>query len=153
MELDKIAIRKMHVEDLDEVLLIIEASSSLSPWSKNMFIEEILNPLAYCFIIKNEKVPTDQIIGFICFRNIGDESELLNIAVHPQHRQIGIGNKLMQFYLHFCRQVGIKTFHLEVNTSNPSAIHLYRLLSYEPVGLRKKFYDGKSDALIMIKRD
>lgn len=151
MELDKVTIRRMHVEDLDEVLSI--QASSLSPWSKKMFIEEILNSLAYCFIIKNEEAPTDQVIGFICFRNIGDESELLNIAVHPRHRQMGIGSKLMQFYLHFCRQMEIKTFHLEVNTSNPSAIHLYRLLSYEPVGLRKKFYDGKSDALLMIKKD
>lgn len=141
----------MDVVDLDEVLSI-EASSSLSPWSKEMFTEELMNPLAHCFIIEHEGTPRQQIIGFICFRNIGDESELLNIVVHPQYRQAGIGKKLMEFYVDFCTQRQIKKFYLEVNASNPSAIHLYQLFSYQPVGVRKKFYRGECDALLMVKR-
>jgi len=140
----------MDDEDLDEVLSI-EMSSSPSPWSRKMFVEELRNLFAHCFVIREEGTLRDSIIGFICFRNIGEESELHNIVVDPQHRQLGIGKRLMQFYIDFCQQMQIRTLHLEVNSSNSSAIHLYQLLSYRPVGVRKKFYQGKFDALHMVK--
>jgi ribosomal-protein-alanine acetyltransferase len=151
MELGKLVIKEMEFEDLDEVLSM-EASSSQTPWSKKMFIEELRNPLAHCFIVKNEGTPGNQALGFICFRNMGDESELLNILVHPQHRQLGMGKKLIQFYIDFCNQTQIRSFHLEVNASNLSAIHLYQLFSYHTVGVRKKFYQGKFDALRMVRK-
>jgi len=92
------------------------------------------------------------VVGFICFRNIEDESELLNICVHPHYRQSGIGKKLMQFYTGFCIKKKIKAFYLEVNASNRSAVHLYQSFSYQQLGIRKKFYQGKSDAFLMARK-
>ena len=142
----------MDKKDLGEVVSIA-ASSSLNPWSMNMFIEEVLNPIAHCFVVKMRRVSKHPLVGFICFRNIEDESELLNICVHPQYRQLGIGKMLMQFYIGCCSKMKIKTFYLEVDSLNQSATHLYRSFSYQPVGIRKKFYRGKFDALLMMKKD
>jgi [ribosomal protein S18]-alanine N-acetyltransferase len=144
-------IQKMDEKDLDEVVAIATLSIS-NPWSKEMFIEEMLNPLSHCFIVKMKWASKHPLIGFICFRNIENESELLNICVHPQYRQLGIGKKLMQFYIGLCSKMKIRTFYLEVDSSNQSAIHLYQLLSYQIVGIRKKFYRGKLDALLMVKK-
>jgi len=141
----------MDTKDLSEVVGIATSSTS-NPWSKRMFIGEMLNPLTHCFIVKMKTVSKHPLMGFICFRNIEDESELLNICVHPQYRQLGIGKKLMQFYIGICSKMKIKTFYLEVDSSNQSAIHLYQLLSYQIVGIRKKFYRGKFDALLMVKK-
>jgi ribosomal-protein-alanine N-acetyltransferase len=144
-------IEKMEREHLDEVLLI-ETSSSLTPWSKEMFLEELRNPLAHSFIYRVDKPQGYSLAGFICFRNVGEESELLNICVHPLYRRKGIGRKLMQFYMEFGRAKQIKTFYLEVHVSNPPAIHLYQGFSYQPEGTRKKFYQGEFDALVMVRR-
>jgi ribosomal-protein-alanine N-acetyltransferase len=141
----------MDMKDLDEVLSI-EASGSLAPWSKKMFIEEMRNGSAFCFVIKKEDGSEQPMMGFICFRNLAEESELLKICVHPDHRKLGVGKKLMTFYIDFSRQRGIKTFYLEVYPSNHPAIHLYQLFSYQPSGMRKNFYQGKFDALLMTKR-
>jgi ribosomal-protein-alanine N-acetyltransferase len=151
MEWEKVVLQKMDIKDLDEVFSI-ETSDSLTPWSKNIFVEEMRNPLAYCFVMKTEDGSKQPVIGFICFRNITEESELLNIGVRPDYRQLGIGKKLMHFYIDFSRQRGIQTFYLEVHSSNQSAIHLYQLFSYQPSGMRKKFYQGKFDALLMMKK-
>ena len=51
MEWERVTIQKMNIQDLDEVLSI-ETSASLTPWSKNMFIEEMQNPFAHCFVMK-----------------------------------------------------------------------------------------------------
>jgi ribosomal-protein-alanine N-acetyltransferase len=151
MEWGKGVIQKMDIQDLDEVFSI-EASSSQTPWSRNGFVEEIQNPFAHCFVMKGGNGSGQRVIGFICFRNVIEESELLDIAVHPDYRRRGIGKKLMQFYIDFSRQRGIHTFYLEVNASNQSAIQLYQAFTYEFSGVRKKFYQGKSDALLMKKR-
>ncbi len=136
--------------DLDEVEQI-EAHSSSSPWSKNMFIGEMRSPFAHCFVLWTRGMSKNPVKGFICFRNIEDESELLNICVHPQYRQMGLATKLMQFYIKFCGQRKVKTSYLEVNTSNQPALSLYRLFSYRPQGMRKKFYQMKFDALLMVR--
>ena len=144
-------IESMEPQHLDEVLLI-ETSSSLTPWSKEMFLEELRNPLVHSFIYRRGEAQDHSLAGFICFRNIGEESELLNIGVHPLYRRKGIGRRLMQFYVEFGKAKQIKTFYLEVHVSNPPAIRLYQGFSYQPAGMRKKFYQGKFDALMMVKR-
>jgi ribosomal-protein-alanine N-acetyltransferase len=151
MEWEKSVIQKMDIQDLDEVFSI-EASSSPSPWSRNSFAEEMQNSFAHCFVMKRGNGSEQRVIGFICFRNVIEESELLDMGVHPEYREMGIGKKLMQFYIDFSHRRGIHTFYLEVNVSNQSAIHLYQSFAYQFSGVRKKFYQGKSDALLMTKR-
>jgi [ribosomal protein S18]-alanine N-acetyltransferase len=151
VEWEKATIQKMDIKDLDEVISV-ESSNPLTLWSVNMFIGEMRNPFAYCFVMKIEDGSKQPVIGFICFRNMAEESELLNICVHSDYRQMGVGKELMHFYIEFSRRRGIKTFHLEVHSSNDLAIHLYQLFSYRSSGMRKKFYQGKFDALLMTKK-
>ena len=141
----------MDIQDLDEVVAL-ESSNPDTCWSMNMFIEEMRNPFGYCFVVKIKGRSKQRVIGFICFRNVAEESELFNICVHPDYRQSGVGKRLMGFYVEFGRRRGIKTFHLEVHSSNQPAIRLYQLFSYESSGMRRKFYQGKFDALLMTKK-
>jgi ribosomal-protein-alanine N-acetyltransferase len=117
-----------------------------------MFLEEMQHPLAHCFVMKRTNGSNHPVVGFICFRNVTEESELLKICVHPDYRRLGIGKKLMQFYIDFGRRRGVRSFHLEVDPSNQPAIHLYQSFSYEPSGTRKKFYQGTFDALLMMRQ-
>jgi len=144
-----ITIRKLEVEDLEEVLPIA-ATSPLNPWSRDMFLGEVAHPLSHCFFMRGENDRNKDIpLGFICFRNIGEESELLNICIHPRHRQKGLGKILMDFYIDFCSKKGVKKYYLEVNPLNIPAIRLYQSFAYQETGKRKKFYQGKYDALLM----
>ena len=141
----------MDLHDLDEVISL-ESSHPGTQWSRNMFVEEMRNPLGHCFVMKMEHQIEQHVIGFICFRNVEEESELFNICVHADYRRLGVGKRLMGFYVEFGRLRGIKNFHLEVLSSNQAAIHLYQLFSYESSGMRKKFYRGKFDALLMTRK-
>lgn len=152
MNLNGYFIEKMGNVDLQEVESI-ELSSSITPWSQDMFLKEILNPFSYCYVIKyKEDLKGFGLVGFICFQIVEDESELLNICVHPQYRHLGMGKKLMYFYIEFCKKSKVKSFYLDVNVNNQHAIHLYQLFSYQPVGRRKNYYHGKLDALTMKRK-
>ncbi len=151
VEWKKVTIQKMDLQDLDEVISL-ESSNPGTPWSENMFVEEMKNPSGHCFVMKMEDRVNQRVVGFICFRDVEEESELFNICVHSDYRRSGVGKRLMGFYVEFGRLRGIKTFHLEVLSSNQPAICLYQLFSYESSGMRKKFYQGKFDALLMTKK-
>jgi len=141
----------MGTKDLEQVISL-ERTNFLTVWSREMFIEEMRHPFAHCFVMKTQEGIKQQVIGFICFRNVEEESELLNVCVRSDCRRLGIGKQLMQFYVEFSRQRGIKAFYLEVSSLNLSAIRLYRSFAYESSGMRKNFYRGKFDALLMTKR-
>jgi ribosomal-protein-alanine N-acetyltransferase len=146
---DQLTIRRMKIEDVEDILPIA-ATALLNPWSKNMFFEELAQPFSHCFLLSRESDASKGIpIGFICFRNLGEESELLHIAVAPYHRQKGLAKKLMEFYFDFCYQRGVKKYYLEVHPQNIPALRLYQSFAYQPIGKRKNFYQGKYDALVM----
>ncbi len=150
VEREKVTIQEMGIQDLDEVVSL-ETTNVDTSWSKNMFVGEMENPIASCFVMKNEDPHQPRVLGYICFRNVAEESELFKICVHPDYRGRGIGKRLMEFYVEFSRRRGTKTFHLEVHKSNQPAIRLYQLFSYECSGARRNFYQGNFDALLMTK--
>lgn len=118
-----------------------------------MFAQEVENAFSYCFVAETYGVLTRLVVGFICFRVMGEESELLNLCVHPQYRRQSTGRRLMQFYVNFSKKKGIKRFYLDVDSSNEPALRLYRSFHYVPSGMRKNFYGGKADALLMARRE
>ena len=142
--------RKMEPTDLEEVLAI-ELQSSLVPWTRQMFLGEILNSYGHCFVMESRETSTRRVFGFVCFRHLGEESELLNLSVHPEHRSLGLGKKLMQFYIASCTEAKVTRSYLEVSSTNHPAIQLYQDFAYRPVGRRQRFYRGQLDALLMVK--
>lgn len=59
------------------------------------------------------------------------------------------GSFLLENLISFAKEFNIKVITLEVNECNISAIKLYDKFNFEKVGVRKKYYDGKNDAIIM----
>jgi [ribosomal protein S18]-alanine N-acetyltransferase len=137
--------------DLDEIVRM-DASSRSTPWSRQSFFQELQNPFSYSFTLKKRIDSRARAIGFLCFRIVGQESEILALVIHPQFRQKGLGKQLMRFYIDYCSRRGVKAFYLETDASNQAAIRLYRSFSYDPIGRRPKYYQGKEDALLMARR-
>jgi len=80
-------------------------------------------------------------IGFSLVRSVGDEAELLLIAVAPDHHRRGIGRRMLDDFLERARNDGIARVHLEVREGNP-AVAMYRTAGFSPVGRRRNYYHG-----------
>jgi ribosomal-protein-alanine N-acetyltransferase len=144
-------IHEMRESDLDDVVQM-DASSRPTPWSRQSFLHELQNPLSYCFTLKRDIESDGQNVGFLCFRIVGEESEILSLVIHPEFRLKGLGKQLMKFYIKFCSRREVKAFYLETGVSNQVAIGLYESFSYHPIAIRPKYYKGKEDALLMVRR-
>jgi [ribosomal protein S18]-alanine N-acetyltransferase len=89
-----------------------------------------------------------RVVGFIVTRSVGDrEREVLNIAVHPDFRRLGIGTELLRSEL--VRSPG--AHFLEVRESNTPARELYRRLGFEVVGSRPGYYDDPPETGIVMR--
>ena len=140
-----IRIREMQIDDLDEVLQIEEESFSV-PWTANGF---------FTFLIREDAlflsaVEEEKIVGYIGLIQAGPEADITNVAVKESCRGKGIGRLLVGRMLDLAKSRGVEDIFLEVRVSNDPAIRLYRSFGFEPVGLRKDYYEEpKEDASVM----
>ncbi len=87
--------------------------------------------------------------GFCAWRQSSpEEAELLNLAVDPDWRRRGVGAALLSALMHAAHG----DIFLEVAEPNTSAIALYTLSGWEPVSLRRDYYQKGLNAIVMKKR-
>jgi len=94
------------------------------------------------------------VVGFALGRVIGDEAELLLLAVRRQSQGHGIGRKLLHRFQEVASRKGAEHLHLEVRDCN-YAVGLYTTGGFHEVGRRKNYYQGRDgqlyDALTLAK--
>lgn len=71
------------------------------------------------------------------------EFYISNIAVYPEFRGLGIGNKLMLNAERIARERKLRFISLDVEVDNEGAINLYKKLGYEIVGKIKVLHLSK----------
>ena len=118
------------------------------PWSETSVASELKNKLALWLVAEEE----DAVAGYIGSQTCGDESDVMNVAVHPDFRRRGIAETLVNALVEELKGIESHCLTLEVRASNVPAISLYEKLGFSEVGRRKNYYrNPKEDALIMRK--
>lgn len=172
-----VQIEPMRLEDIPEVM-VIERSSFPRPWPERAYRYELTqNPNAHFVVARfdtslpaqpqqtnilswlrrRRAQPEDKpvrVVGFAGFWMQVDEAHIATIAVHPNCRGQGVGDKLLRAMLFTAAQLHARIVTLEVRVSNLVAQRLYQKYRFEVVGLRKAYYqDNREDALIMTVTD
>ena len=133
-----------HVSQIAE----IEKICFNDPWSENSISSELNNRLAYWLVTLDE----DVVAGYVGSQTVLGETDMMNIAVHPNYRKRGIATDLIQALIAALTAQGSHSLMLEVRSTNEPAKNLYRKLGFEAVGIRRNYYrNPKEDALILRK--
>ncbi len=88
--------------------------------------------------------------GFIVWRVVADEAEIITIGVAPDARRGGIAAAMLGLAEMDAKKNGATRMFLEVAADNTPARQLYDTSGYSVVGTRPKYYDGV-DAILMRK--
>lgn len=88
--------------------------------------------------------------GFIVYRAVADEAEIITIGVAPDARRSGIAAAMLGIVEHELKKSGVKKIFLEVAENNKPARALYTANGYMQIGTRPRYYDG-IDAILMEK--
>ncbi|WP_418222842.1 ribosomal protein S18-alanine N-acetyltransferase [Clostridium isatidis] len=142
-----ITYRLMCKDDVEGIFNVSNLSFN-TPWSKDSISNEVNNPLAkYIVAIDNSN---NELVGFIGAWIIADEADIMNIAVHPDYRKLGIASKLLASLIDLCKNLNCSKINLEVRASNLPAQNLYKKFSFIENGIRKGYYqDTGEDAMLM----
>jgi len=118
------------------------------PWSEKSVASELSNPLAFWLVADDN----GRVAGYIGSQTVMGETDMMNVAVHPDYRNHGIATGLIVGLVEELRKMGSHCLTLEVRASNENAIRVYRRLDFQEVGRRKNYYrNPKEDALILRK--
>ncbi|GGI18452.1 ribosomal protein S18-alanine N-acetyltransferase [Gottfriedia solisilvae] len=144
--ISSVAFRQMREEDLNQIMEI-EKKSFATPWTYDAFYNELhTNQFAHYVVAEVDQ----EIIGYCGLWVIIDEGHITNIAILPEYRGNGLGEKLLLAVIDTARELGAETLTLEVRVSNDVAKGLYRKLGFQDGGIRKSYYtDNYEDALVM----
>ncbi|MBR2048488.1 MAG: ribosomal protein S18-alanine N-acetyltransferase [Oscillospiraceae bacterium] len=126
----------------------LEALCFRDPWSEKSVASELTNKLSLWLVAEEDGA----VVGYVGSQTVLDETDMMNVAVHPDHRRRGIARSLVAALVDALKEKGSRCLTLEVRESNESAIALYRELDFRQIGLRKNYYrNPRENALILRK--
>ena len=140
-------IETMNSSHVDQIAQLEKLCFS-DPWSVNSIASELDNKLSFWLVATEE----DRVTGYIGSQTVMDETDMMNVAVHPDYRRKGIAEALVNGLVEALKRKESRCLTLEVRASNVPAIALYEKLGFSEIGRRKNYYrNPREDALILRK--
>jgi [ribosomal protein S18]-alanine N-acetyltransferase len=88
----------------------------------------------------------DQLVAYLIGLIVQGELDIASVATLPEFRRQGLAADLL------CRSFAldeVRRVFLEVAVDNHTALSLYQKLGFQIQGIRKRYYAGKTDAVVM----
>jgi ribosomal-protein-alanine N-acetyltransferase len=143
-----VSLRRLELADLDAIERI-ESASYPTPWSRSMFVSELAKQSSRSIAAV---APDEELVGYLVLSRYVDAWHVMNIAVDPEHRRLGIASAMLGRLFEVTRDDAQRGYTLEVRVSNVAAIGLYESFGFVSRGIRRGYYtDNREDALIMWK--
>ena len=133
--------------DLNQIVQI-ERDSFADPWTEESF-RRLLGGHSAIFQVIGFP-PDKKIAGYVIAFAVGEDAELLNVAVEPTFRGRGLAGQMLDAVLIELSGRGVRTAFLEVRESNRAARALYDSRGFTEIGRRRNYYRRPvEDALVM----
>ncbi|MET8547961.1 ribosomal protein S18-alanine N-acetyltransferase [Micromonospora zamorensis] len=135
---------------IDDVLPIEADLFGAEQWSPGMFWSELANGHHYRVAVDGDGA----VLGYAGLAGAPpDEVWVQNIAVRRDAQRRGVGRALLEELLAEAARRETRSTLLEVAVDNAAAQRLYATYGFEPIGVRRGYYQpSNTDALVM-RRD
>ena len=137
--------KQAHVAQIAE----LEKLCFADPWSEKSIASELGNIWSYWVVA----LDGERVVGYIGSQSSADETDVMNVAVHPDYRRRGIAESLIEVLIRELKNRGSHALMLEVRDSNEPAIALYEKLGFQQVGLRKNYYHNPKEHARILRKE
>ena len=135
--------------DLNQVLQI-ERASFADPWTEESFRRLLGGHPAIFQVI--EYPPDLRVAGYVIAFAVGEDAELLNVAVEQEFRGRGLAGQMLDAVLIELGGLGVRTAFLEVRESNSAARALYESRGFTEIGRRRNYYRRPVEHALVMRR-
>ncbi len=142
-------IREVSDHDLEAIVSIQSKSPRAARWTLADYKNLMDDPMGLILVAEPDTATPPTIVGFVGFRRVIDEAELMNMAVDPAHQRQGVGRELLAEGRRRLSEQGARRIYLEVRASNAPAQSLYYSVGFVLLSRRRDYYNGPwEDALV-----
>ena len=119
------------------------------PWTERLFWSELgqLDTRHYLVALDG-----DEVVGYAGLCDYPDEAFVQTMAVAPAAQGQGLGAQLLVALLEEASRRGQRKVSLEVRADNAPAQRLYARHGFTRTGVRRGYYAGGVDALVLSRR-
>ena len=135
---------RLTAHDLPGVLQLEKICYS-QPWTADNFLGEFNRRITLPLGLKRG----GEVAAHCFFWIIAPEIHLLNLAVLPEYRRLGLARRLVAAMITIGGRAKVESFFLEVRPSNAGAIALYEAHGFRLTGRRPGYYEDGEDACLM----
>ena len=104
------------------------------------------NPNYVYYVLENDDFT---IVSYISLMISGETSDIIMVVTDRHHRGKGYASILLKEVIRLAKLRSIKEIFLEVRENNDVARNLYKKFGFIPISIRKKYYDGTIDGIVM----
>ncbi len=140
-------IRPARLDDASIVVDLEARAFGAASWGATAVADGLTAPHVATLIAFSED--TREAAGFVFWRSLGEEAEILSIGVAPRRRRRGAARALLDQVIESARSGGVRKLFLEVDVANAAAAALYTSAGFERIGRRSRYYRNGGDALVM----
>lgn len=136
----------MTLADFEEIKdILVEEFDNF--WKPSILESELKSENSKYIVVKEN----GKIVGFAGLWFSPIDAEITNIVTKKSERKRGIGTLLLDKLIEMAKEANRDNISLEVNENNVAAGILYENAGFEIAGIRKNYYNGKENAIIMTK--
>jgi ribosomal-protein-alanine acetyltransferase len=140
-------VRRFASRDAEAIEALAKKSPEAAQWSRESCAQ--LNDRGYLAWVSDA---AGTLLGFLVARVAAGEAEILNLAVDPANRRLGIAGALFHEALAEFRRLRITRVFLEVRESNLAAISFYEKCEFIRTGVRPGYYQQPREAAVLLMR-
>jgi ribosomal-protein-alanine N-acetyltransferase len=131
---------------VDEVLPLERQLFAPEPWTAHHFWSELGQTATRHYLVA---LDGERVVGYAGLCDYPDELFVQTIGVDPAYQGRGVGAQLLDALLEEAARRGRKPVLLEVRADNAPAQRLYERRGFTKTGVRRGYYPGGVDALVM----
>ena len=139
-------LRPMRWWDIDAAL-VIEQELFPDAWSVETFWAELARvPDTRHYLVADDE---GAVVGYAGLLAVGRQADVQTVAVAPDHQGQQLGATLLRAIVDEATRRGCTEVLLEVRVDNEAALHLYEKAGFERISVRRGYYPGGVDGLVM----
>ncbi|HWL40219.1 MAG TPA: ribosomal protein S18-alanine N-acetyltransferase [Gemmatimonadaceae bacterium] len=128
----------------------IERASFADPWTEESF-RRLLDAQPAIFLVV-ESEAEGALAGYVVAFSVGEDGEILNLAVAAPFRGRGLAGQMLDAVLIELTGRGVRAAFLEVRESNDAARGLYGSRNFAEIGRRRGYYRRPVEDAIVLRR-
>jgi tRNA threonylcarbamoyladenosine biosynthesis protein TsaB len=142
------SVRRFRPEDVDAVAAIGKEAPEAATWSRESYGKFAEENGSLALVLETNR----RISGFLLGRRVGDQAEVLNLAVGSRDRRKGEGTALLvAAFVEFALR-SVRSVYLEVRESNTGAIAFYEKHGFAKTGLRRGYYREPAEGAVTMEK-